>query len=79
MTRHAVEVREHAEVLLDGQRHVEVVQLRDDAALRARLAGYRQGICLMRDLDGRVGELQVDLVFPELLEALETTPGEERS
>jgi hypothetical protein len=30
----------------------------------------------MRDLDGRVGELQVDLVFPELLAALETTPGE---
>ena len=50
-----------------------------DAALRARLASYRQGFCLMRDLDGRVGELQVDLVFPELLAALETTPGEERS
>jgi hypothetical protein len=46
----------------------------DDAALRARLTEYRQGRCLMRDLDGRVGEVQIDLVFGELLEALETTP-----
>ena len=40
----AVEVREDEQVLLDGQRHVEVVELRDDAALRARLlrlAGQR--------------------------------------
>jgi hypothetical protein len=28
----------------------------------------------MRDLDGRVGELQVDLVFDDLLAALDTTP-----
>jgi len=48
----------------------------EDAALRARLAGYQQGLCLMRDLDGRIGELQVDLVFGDLLAALETTPGE---
>jgi hypothetical protein len=31
-----VQVREHAEVLLDGQRRVEVVELRHDAALGAR-------------------------------------------
>ncbi len=31
-----VEVREDEQVLLDGQRHVEVVELRHDAALRAR-------------------------------------------
>lgn len=46
-----------------------------DVALRSRLTEYRQGRCLMRDLDGRVGEVQIDLVFPELLAALETTPG----
>jgi len=48
----------------------------EDTALRQRLTEYRRGRCLMRDLDGRVGEVQIDLVFPELLAALETTPGE---
>ena len=38
------------------------------------LREMRQGRCLMRDLDGRVGELQVDLVYPQLLAALQTTP-----
>jgi hypothetical protein len=47
----------------------------DDRALVARLRGYRKGRCLMRDLEGRIGELQIDLVFPELLDALNTTPG----
>jgi len=47
---------------------------RDDAALRSRLREYRQGRCLMRDLDGRVGEVQFDLVFEELLAALDNTP-----
>lgn len=45
----------------------------NDAALIARLRGYRRGRCLIRDLDGRVGELQVD-VDPQLLTALDTTP-----
>jgi hypothetical protein len=35
----------------------------------------RAGRCLMRDLHGRVGEVQIDLVYPHLLEALQTTPG----
>lgn len=48
----------------------------EDAAARARLREYRQGLCLMRDLDGRVGELRFDLVYPELLSALDNTPGE---
>lgn len=39
----------------------------------------RAGRCLMRDLDGRVGELQVDLVYPHLLDAFQTTPGQPRS
>lgn len=46
----------------------------DDRGLVARLRGYRHGRCLMRDLDGRVGELQVDLVFDELHAAFNTTP-----
>jgi DNA helicase HerA-like ATPase len=47
----------------------------EDAALRARLLSYREGLCFVLDLDGRAGELQVDL-DRELLAALETTPGE---
>jgi hypothetical protein len=39
----------------------------------------RAGRCLMRDLNGRVGEVQVDLVYPHLLQALQTTPGQPRS
>jgi hypothetical protein len=36
---------------------------------------YRAGRCLMRDLDGRIGEVQIDLVTSRLLAALSTTPG----
>ena len=36
-SRHAVEVREHEQVLLDCQRHVEVVELGHHPHLRARL------------------------------------------
>lgn len=42
--------------------------------LAHRMTEYRQGLCLMRDLEGRVGEMQFDFVFPELLAALETGP-----
>jgi hypothetical protein len=44
-----------------------------DRELRGRLVENRRGRCLERDLDGRVGELQVDLP-DSLLEALDTTP-----
>jgi hypothetical protein len=53
------------------------IGLGSERALAARVTEYRQGLCLMRDLDGRVGEVPVDLVFPELLEALDSTPREE--
>ncbi len=39
----------------------------------------RAGRCLMRDLSGRVGEVQVDLVYPHLLQAFQTNPGQQRS
>ncbi len=45
-----------------------------DRALIARLREFRRGRCLMRDLDGRVGEVQVDLADPALLAAFDTTP-----
>jgi AAA-like domain len=44
-----------------------------DAGLSSRLTEYRLGLCLMRDLEGRVGELQLD-IFEELLAALDNTP-----
>jgi hypothetical protein len=60
----------------EAERALRMVDLDpEDAALRSRLTEYRQGLCLMRDLDGRVGEVQFDLVFEELLAALDNTPG----
>ncbi len=37
---------------------------------------YRAGRCLMRDLHGRIEEIQIDLVYPHLLKAFGTTPGQ---
>jgi hypothetical protein len=50
------------------------VGLDSEAPLANRITEYRQGLCLMRDLDGRVGEVQIDLVFGDLLAALDNTP-----
>lgn len=47
----------------------------DDEGLRQRLTGFRHGRCLMRDYGGRVSPVQIDLVDPALLDALDTTPG----
>jgi len=46
----------------------------DDDASRAQLRSFRRGRCLMRDYDGRVAPVQIDLMDPELLAALDTTP-----
>jgi hypothetical protein len=46
----------------------------DDGRLRTTLTGFRSGRCLMRDYAGRVGRVQIDLVDPLLLAALDTTP-----
>jgi hypothetical protein len=46
----------------------------DDERLRRQLTSFRRGRCLHRDYQGRVGPMQVDLVDPELLAALDTTP-----
>jgi len=42
--------------------------------LIGKVREFRAGRCLMRDLSGRVGEVQIDLVQPHLLKALSTTP-----
>jgi hypothetical protein len=59
----------------EAERALEILGLGSaEGALRSRLTEYRQGLCLMRDLDGRVGEVQIDLVFPELLAVLDNSP-----
>ncbi|HEY5332175.1 MAG TPA: ATP-binding protein [Solirubrobacterales bacterium] len=45
-----------------------------EGGLAQRVTEYRRGRCLMRDLDARVGEVQVD-PLPDLLAALDTSPG----
>lgn len=47
----------------------------EDEALRARLRSFRKGRCLLRDYEGRVAPIQVDLLDDALLRALDTTPG----
>jgi hypothetical protein len=46
----------------------------NDHQLVQRLRSYRRGRCLMRDLHDRIAEVQFDLVYPHLLDALDTTP-----
>lgn len=45
-----------------------------DLGLIALVRSLRKGQCLMRDLDGRVGLMQVDPASADLLAALNTTP-----
>jgi len=46
----------------------------DDEALVQRLLSFRRGRCLMRDFEGRVSPVQIDLLYPELLRVLDTRP-----
>jgi hypothetical protein len=58
-----------------ARRALELIGLDPQSTELVRLLReLREGRCLMRDLDGRVGEVQVDLVYPHLLEALTTSP-----
>jgi hypothetical protein len=45
-----------------------------DERLRRSLLDLRPGQCLMRDHEGRVEAVQIDLAPPRLLAALSTTP-----
>jgi hypothetical protein len=45
-----------------------------DSALISRVRGYRKGRCLIRDIHDRVAEVQIDVVDPEWLRVLDTTP-----
>jgi hypothetical protein len=64
----------------EARRALELIGLDPtDQELVRLLREYRAGRCLMRDLDGRVGEVQVDLVHPHLLAAFDTTPTRTRA
>jgi hypothetical protein len=58
---------------------LEFIGLPATRELIGRVREYRAGRCLMRDLHGRVGELQIDAVYPHLLQAFTTTPQTPRS
>lgn len=45
-----------------------------DRRLRSQLQAFRRGRCFMRDYEGRVAGVQIDLVDRDLLAALDTTP-----
>jgi hypothetical protein len=46
----------------------------ENPMLIERIQGYREGRCLYRDLDGNIAEMQVDVVYPHILETLDTSP-----
>jgi hypothetical protein len=45
----------------------------DDAQVAA-VRAYRKGRCLMRDLDDRIAEIQIEVADPDLLNILDTSP-----
>lgn len=46
----------------------------DDASLRQRLRSFRRGRCMLRDYQGHVAPVQIDLVDARMLDALDTSP-----
>ena len=46
----------------------------DDPRMRAQLRSFRRGRCFLRDYEGRVGAMQVDVADEHLLAMLDTTP-----
>jgi len=46
----------------------------EDRALVERIRSFRKGRCLMRDINDRIAEVQIDPVDPAFLRALDTSP-----
>jgi hypothetical protein len=64
------------ETAAEAKRALELLGLDpEDRVLVERLRGYRRGRCLMRDIDDRVAELQIEPVYEHLLRTLDTSPG----
>jgi hypothetical protein len=63
------------ETIAEARRALELLGLDPhDRVLVERLRGYRRGRCLMRDIDDRVAELQIEPVYEHLLSILDTSP-----
>jgi hypothetical protein len=63
------------ETVAEARRALELLGLDpDDRALVERVRGYRRGRCLMRDIDDRVAEVQIDPIYEHLLAILDTSP-----
>jgi hypothetical protein len=59
----------------EARRALELLGLDpEDRALVERVRGYRKGRCLMRDIDDRVAEVQIDPIYEHLLTVLDTSP-----
>ena len=68
------------ETVAEARRALQLLGLDpDDRGLVERVRGYRRGRCLMRDIDDRVAEVQIDPVYAHLLEILDTTPAAARA
>src|SRR3954452_11385081 len=64
------------ETTAEAKRALELLGLDpEDRVLVERVRGYRRGRCLMRDIDDRVAELQIETVHEHLLRTLDTSPG----
>jgi hypothetical protein len=64
------------ETAAEARRALELLGLDpEDRAMVERLRSYRRGRCLMRDIDDRVAELQIEPVYEHLLRVLDTSPG----
>jgi hypothetical protein len=67
------------ETAAEARRALELLGLDpDDRVLVERVRGYRKGRCLIRDIDDRVAELQIEPVHEHLLQILDTSPGARR-
>jgi hypothetical protein len=64
------------ETAAEARRALELLGLDPaDRALVERVRGYRRGRCLIRDIDDRVAEVQIEPVHEHLLAILDTSPG----
>ena len=64
------------ETAAEARRALELLGLdAEDRTLVERVRGYRRGRCLIRDIDDRVAELQIEPVHEHVLAILDTSPG----